>query len=333
MKRFIASIMILILLMLTAACSSAPASKESSTGGLMAATGAVKPDSSGSDKPAAGELKYFPTYDDNYKTTRNDIFDFWFDIPDNWRAVNKSDSGEVSTIDPGNSKVSLVVYGTAINGEAGAFYSKLSGTSGTIADFTFRDGWMGKKITNGTKLYYVRTDGDTYIILFADCKDDSVWLDENSDTLEYIGQSLRIRQESFGSMGSEDGITLDDLQLGDIKLNMTYEKALNVMKTKPDNEKVDKNEGMESKTLFYADGTEIYLVDGTVYTVNVISGNYPTPRGLKVGDSTKKLKELYGEPDNVNDDTHWGYTYDGYELFSVVLKDDKIEEIQIDSVM
>jgi uncharacterized protein YceK len=333
MKRFLASIMILILLMLNAGCSSVLSSKGKAAGEPTGSAGAVKVDGSGTDKLAAGEVKYFPTLDDKYKTARNDIFDFWFDIPNNWKAVDKSGNGEEFTIDSGNDKVSLLVYGATIDGKVDDFYRKLSGTDGNIEDFTFRDSWMGKKITNGTKLYYIRTDGDTYIIFYTDCKEDSGWFTGNSDTLEYIGQSLRIRQESFGSMGSEDSIALDDLQLGDIKLDMTYEKVLLTMKTKPENEKVDEYEGMESKTLFYKDGTEIYMVDGTIYSVNVISGDYPTPRGLKVGDTTEKLKELYGEPNNVNDETHWGYTYDGYELFSVVLKDNKIVEIQIDLVM
>lgn len=333
MKRFLASIMIVILLMLNAGCSLTPTSKETAAGEPKGSTGAVKSSGSGDDKPAAGEVKYFPTIDTKYKTARNDIFDFWFDIPIDWKAVDKSDSGEQYTIDSGNDKVSLLVYGATIDGEVDDYYSKLSGTDGSIDDFTFRDGWMGKKITNGTKIYYIRTDGDTYIIFYTDSKEDSGWFTSNSDTLEYIGQSLRIRQESFGSMGSEDSITLDDLQLGDIKLNMTYEKVLLAMKTKPENENVDEYEGMESKTLFFKDGTEIYLVDGTIYSINVISGDYPTPRGLKVGDTSEKLKKLYGEPDNVNDETHWGYTYDGYELFSVVLKDDKVVEIQIDILM
>lgn len=328
MKRFLASIIVLVMLMLVAGCSPAPESKETATGGVKGAT-----EKTGSDNFAGSELKYFPTYNTEYKTTRNDIFDFWFDIPNDWKAFNKSDTGEESVIDCGNDKVPLTVYGSAIKGGEDDFYRELSGTDGTIEDFTFRDGWMGKKVTNGSKLYYLRIDGDTYIIFYTDYEADPDWFTENRDTIEYIGASLRIRQESFGSMGGENSITLDDLQLGGIKLDMTYEKLLNVMKTKPESENIDEYEGMESKTLFYKDGTEIYLVDGTIYSVNVISSDYPTPRGLKVGDTAEKLKELYGEPDNVNDETHWGYTYDGYELFSVVLKNGKIVEIQIDLVM
>ncbi len=334
MKRLLASIIILALVLLVVGCSAAPASKEAAPGGTAADTsGTAAAGSTAGGSPAASELKYYPSFDSGYKTTKNEILDFWFDMPNDWKAVDKSENGEEIIIDPGNENVSLLVYGTKKTGEDDDFYKKLSGADGSIEDFFFRDGWMGKKITNGAKLYYLRDDGDTYMIFYSDCSKDSAWSAENTDKLGHIGASLRTRQESFGSMGDENSIALEELQLGEIKLDMPYEKVLDAMKTKPESESSDEYEGMEAKTLFFKDGTEIYLIDGVVYTINVISEDYPTPRGLKVGDTTARLKELYGEPDNVNDATHWGYTYDGYELFSVVLKDDKIIEIQIDHVM
>lgn len=324
MKRILASATIMILILLAVGCSAAPVSKETPAGET---TGSIS-----TDNPAAGGLKFFPTYDSNYKEARNDVFDFWFDVPMDWNAADKSDNGEKFTIDPGNDKVSLLVYGEMADGSEDEFYSKLSGTGGSIEEFTFRDGWKGKKITNGAKLYYLRADGDSYIIFSADCNKDSAWMTENKNTLDYTGQSLRTSQESFGKMGSKDSITTDDLQLGGILPDMPYEKVLEIMKTKPDSEAAGED-GLDSKTLFFKDGTEIYLVNGIVYSINVISGDYVTPRGLKVGDTADKLRELYGEPDNVNDDTHLGYTIDGYELFSVVLEKNKIVEIQIDHVM
>jgi uncharacterized protein YceK len=333
MKRLLASIIILALVLLTAGCSAVPAQKETGPGGASGPEGTLKANGTGAGDNSADEVKYYPSFDSNYKTARNVRFDFWFDIPAEWKAVDKSADGEVFTIDPSNDNVSLLVYGATIEGGEEDFYGKLSGKDGSVEDFGFRDGWTGKKITNGTKLYYIRADGDTYIIFYIDCKDDTAWFSENRDTLEYIGRSLRISQESFGSIDGGNSISLDDLQLGNVKLDMPYEKVLDVMKSKPENEETDEYEGMEAKTLFYKDGTEIYLVDGAVYSINVISGDYPTPRGLKVGDTAERLKELYGEPNNKNDATHWGYTYDGYELFSVVLEDNKIVEIQVDLVM
>lgn len=334
MKRLLASIIILALMLLAAGCSAAPASKEAAPGGTAAdASGTSEPGGTAAGSPVSSELKYYPSFDSGYKTTKNETLDFWFDIPNDWKAVDKSENGEEIIIDPGNENVSLLIYGMKKNGEDDDFYKKLSGADGSIEDFFFRDGWMGKKITNGAKLYYLRDDGDTYMIFYSDCSKDSAWSDGNADKLGHIGGSLRIRQESFGSMDDENSIALEELQLGEIKLDMPYEKVLDAMKTKPESESSDEYEGMEAKTLFFKDGTEIYLIDGVVYTINVISENYPTPRGLKVGDTAARLKELYGEPDNVNDAAHWGYTYDGYELFSVVLKDDKIIEIQIDHVM
>jgi hypothetical protein len=41
------------------------------------------------------------------------------------------------------------------------------------------------------------------------------------------------------------------------------------------------------------------------------------------------LEELYGRPSNESDGI-LGYTYNGYELFTVVIEDDKVSQIQID---
>lgn len=330
MKRILASLIILALLLTGCTSVSDPKATTSDT---TASTGVVKVNGTALDKVVAGELKYFPTIDPQYKTARNDVFDFWFDIPFNWKAVDRSETGEEFTILCDNDKVAIIVYGAPVKGSEDDYYTKLAGTGGSIEDFNFRDGWTGKKIINGSKQYYVRADGDSYIILYANSKEESAWFEENKDVIENMGQSLRIRQESYGTISGDDSITLEDLQLGDIKLDMPYEEVLKLMKTKPEKEEEDEYEGMQAKTLFFKDGAEIYIVDGTVYSVNVNSPNYPTPRGLKVGDSVSRLKELYGEPDNKSDSTHWGYNYDGYELFSIVLKNNKVAEIQIDLAM
>lgn len=331
MKRILA--LLLVLALLFTGCSSAPASKDAGTDETKGSQGAVKADGQSQSAAEPSELKYYPTFDSEYKTAKNNFYDFWFDIPGEWKAVDKSEKGGEFNIDPGNGKVSLMVYGAMKDGAEDDYYKKLAGGEGNIEDFSFRDGWMGKKITDGTKFYYIRPDGDSYIIFYFDYKNDSDWFKENRSTLEYIGQSLRTSQGSFGNMGSDSSITLDDLQLGNVKLSMSYDQVLKLMPEKPKDESTDEYEGMEAKTLFFGDGTEIYVVDGTVYSINVISKNYPTPRGLKVGDPVSRLKELYGEPDNMDDETHWGYNYDGYELFTVVLEDDKVAEIQIDLAM
>lgn len=332
MKKILISVLMLI--MLATGCSGT--SRETSSGngnGGVAADGCIK--STGTGEASATGIQYFPSYNPEYETVRNEAFDFWFDIPKNWKAVDNSKDGTLYSIISDNINIKMTAYGILKDGSEEDFYKKLAGSGGNIADFDFRDGWTGKKIENSdSKVYYVRLDGDSYICFCINYKNDPGWYGNNAELLNNVAMSFRTRQESFGrDAGSGDKITLDDLKLGDIAIDMPCDKAVKAVKAKLLKEEKDKLTGMDSKTLYFSDDTQIYIADGTVYTVNVVSSDYATPRGLKVGDPKSKVTKLYGEPDNTSDSTHWGYTYQGYELFSIILKDGKVAEIQIDMVM
>lgn len=332
MKKLI--LFIFALAILIAGCAS---KNESVDGTSTAATNGstVSKDKATASKTLEGEIKFYPTYDANYKTASNEIFDFWFDIPNEWKAVDQSEDGSEYSIIPDNDNVEIKMYGVLADESEDDFYASLSGSSGTITDFSYRDGWVGKQINvSNSETYYVRVDGDSYMILHINSKGDSEWMKQNTEKLNYVALSARTTKESYGT-GLEDKnlITLDDLQLGNIKLDMQYEDLLKAMKQKPEKEVEDEYEGLVAKTLYFPDNTQIYVVDNIVYSINVTSPEYPTPRGLKTGDSVKRLKELYGEPSNMEDENHWGYTYDGYELFTVVIEDNKVVEIQIDLAM
>lgn len=322
---------ILILSLLLSACSS-----QSNTNG--AGSNAEDTSNSTQGNQTAGgatiekEIKFYPTYDANYKTAGNEIFDFWFDIPVGWNAVDRSEDGTAYTVLTGSENIEIMMYGVLINGPEEKFYASLSGKNGKISEFSYRDGWVGKQIdVSDTESYFVRVDGDSYIILHINAKNNAEWITQNKETLNYIAMSARTSRESYGSgMDDKNVITLDELQLGDIRLDMTYDEMKKAMKSKLVKEESDEYEGLVAKTLFFEDDTQIYVVDNSVYSINVTSADYPTPRGLKVGDTVKRLTELYGEPPNKEDENHWGYTYDGYELFTIVIKNGKITEIQID---
>lgn len=283
---------------------------------------------SGSDE--GKEAKYYPNAVEGYKTAYNEVFDFWFDLPEDWKAVDRSESGDGYYIISDAPDMDIRVYGVMKDTAEEEYYQKLSGKNGKIEDFTFNDGEPGKKIQNtNSRTYFVRVDGDTYICFYVNFKNDPSWYEKNIDELTNIAMSIRTRMEGPRLGSAANKITLDDLKLGEIYIDMPYKSVKEKMKAGFTKEETDELGG---KTLFYDDGTEIYIVDDTVYTMNVNNAGYPTPKGLKVGDGKDKVKELYGEPDNIDDDTHWGYTYDGYELFSIVFKDDKVSELQIDMV-
>lgn len=330
MKKLL--LLVLLFAILMAGCASNHEPVDGNSTAAISAESEASNNKTTASKTLEGEIKFYPTYDANFKTGSNEIFAFWFDIPNDWKAVDQSKDGSEYTILSGNDNIEIKMYGVLINEPENDFYTSLSGSSGTVSDFTYRDGWVGKKINvTGSETYYVRVDGDSYIILYVNDKDNSEWKAQNTEKLNYVAMSARTTRESYGS-GMEDKniISFDDLQLGKIKLDMSYEELLKVIQTKPEKEVQDEFEGLVGKTLFFADNTQIYVVDNSVYSINVTSPEYPTPRGLKTGDSVDRLKELYGEPANKEDENHWGYTYDGYELFTVVIEDGKVVEIQID---
>ncbi len=303
--------------------------------GTTASTGASSGETSGADSAASGsnggEINFYPAFDPDYKTVNNEIFDFWFDIPSGWKVEDNSEDGSAYDILPGNENVKIKIYGEMMKGSEDEFYSSLAGAGGTVEEFTYRDGWIGKQIkVTDNEAYYVRIDGDSYIILHIDANNAQEWKKENEAILSNIASSVRTTRESYGkSLADENKVTPDDLQLGKIKLDMTYDELVQAMGKKPDQEEADNQEGLNAKTLFFADSTQIYIVDDRVYSMNVTSSDYATPRGLKTGDSAAKLKELYGEPSS-NEDGVLGYSYNGYDLFTVVLEDGKVSQIQID---
>jgi hypothetical protein len=331
MKKIIIAIALFALL---AGCSAKPASTvgESTAAAGTASDAAAKGSAA---KTLDGEIKFYPTYDSEYKTARNEIFDFWFDIPQDWKAVDQSEDGSEYTILTGNDKVELTTCGILNDGKEEAYYAKLAGDSGTITDFTYRDGWIGKQITIGdTESWYVRVDGDSYIVMHIKAADQKEWMEQNKEKLEYVAMSERTTRESYGnSLGGENSVTPGDLQLGGVKLEMSYDELMGVLPQKPEKEETEEYDGLQAKTLFFADNTQVYMVEDSVYSINVTSPDYPTPRGLKVGDSEARLTELYGEADNKDENGCRGYNCNGYQVMTVIIKDGKVAEIQVDLAM
>lgn len=129
-------------------------------------------------------------------------------------------------------------------------------------------------------------------------------------------------------------IDMDDLWLNDLYLKMPYIDLLNIMGT--EQEKIidsDLGDNEIMYRLLYADGTIIHLIEEEIYSVEVISRDYQTPRGLRVGDTKEKVIELYNYP-AYKEDSNWGYsTTNDYILFSVEFHDNKVSKIGINLVM
>lgn len=278
-----------------------------------------------------GEVLFYPTFDENYKTGSNEMFDFWFDIPVEWNAVDSSEDASEYTILPDSDKVDIRIYGQLNDGPEDGFYRQLAGQNGEITEFVYRDDWVGRKITvSENEMYFVRVDGDSYLILHVDASKDPEWLADNEEIILYIARSTRITRESFGSIISDsDLITPDDLKLGNLEAGMTYEMLMAAMGQEPVEKTKEEYHGMKAEMLHFSDDTQVYVVNGIVHIINVVDPGYKTPRGLRPGDSEERIIELYGEPDN-KDEEVWGYCLDGYEMLTIVLCEGVVSQIQIE---
>lgn len=283
-------------------------------------------------KSITGKIICYPAFDDGYKTCKNDEFDFWFDLPLDWKVVDKSEDGSAYHILTGNSNIELKVYGVLMGEETeSSFVKKLAGNTGEISDFDFRDGWTGKKIAvSENETYYVRVDGESFLVFYVNTTEDPEWRAQNEEIVNNIAFSLRITRESFGKMEDEiSNITPDDLKLGKIEVGMTYDALLDVIGQEPSDAVDEDYDGMKTKMMCFSDNTQVYIVNNIVYTVNVVDPAYATPRGLRPGDSEEKILELYGEP-NRKEDGIWGYNINGYELLTIVTEDGVVTQIQIE---
>lgn len=126
---------------------------------------------------------------------------------------------------------------------------------------------------------------------------------------------------------NKDDLRIEDLQLGSIKVRMKPEELDQVMKAQP-KEAVREFEGYVEKRI-YQEGVEVKITEGEVSHISVTTKEYQTPRGLKVGDSVERLKELYGEPSQIQDNIYSFDLSNEYFLFHAEVKDGKIVRLQV----
>jgi hypothetical protein len=151
------------------------------------------------------EAKYFPTAEPGFRTEGNARFNFLFDIPKTWRAVDISVNGDgyVLIPDNGNRRVAspdiarrdsdtaldIRIYGSLKILPDSENYAMLTTDGGSIENFRFRDGTWGKLVRAGKEKYYIRSEEDVMITLYS--KADRNWLRANEATVRAIARSIR----------------------------------------------------------------------------------------------------------------------------------------------
>lgn len=150
---------------------------------------------------------------------------------------------------------------------------------------------------------------------------------------------LNITQRSipltYGTPSSE--LTVEDLRLGNLAVRLAALELDFRMSQKP--ERVELAHDGYEETRYYEDGVKILILENEVFMISTESPNYPTPRGLKVGDSLETLTTLYGEAprvetlENGNTLHSFALSEGQYLLFHAELREETIVRLQVNLTM
>ena len=130
-------------------------------------------------------------------------------------------------------------------------------------------------------------------------------------------------------------INNEDLMLNDLYLEMAYSDFSKIMGSELEKTaEYDLGDDGVIYKLTYVDGTIVYLLNDVIFSIEVTSTNYITPRGLKVGDSKEEVVKLYKNPFHLYND-NWGYTNTNVEYirFTLEFVENRVSKIGITQII
>lgn len=136
------------------------------------------------------EASYFPTESSTFKKVGNPRFNFWFDIPTDWRAFDRSANGDGYFLDVGNPGVDVRAYGSGLDVVLDQSQDK--------TPFRFADGKLGWRLTKETSMTYVRPEGDHFLYLYVQAP--AAWVKKNEEAISRVARSLRPGSKSGTSL-------------------------------------------------------------------------------------------------------------------------------------
>jgi hypothetical protein len=158
---------------------------------VVSCSNAPEPEVSFNEKEEKGtEATYFPAEDPDYRMCGNAKYNFWFDLPNRWKAVDKSAVGDGYFIECGSESADVRMYAMQREPPDDEFYKLLVEDRGEIKSFTFRDGREGRLVQKGNLRYFVRNADDVRIVFYV--KVDERWYQEHEETIRYMARSVRM---------------------------------------------------------------------------------------------------------------------------------------------
>lgn len=125
----------------------------------------------------------------NYIQVKNNRYQFTFDMPESWKAVDKSNNGDGYYLDAGDVNVDFRIYGETLTGVQDIDNAGV--TCDAVAEFVFTDGTKGTKCTDSGLLYFFYTQKKKRVTMYVNAPVE--WKKKNVQAINHIAQSISMQ--------------------------------------------------------------------------------------------------------------------------------------------
>jgi len=185
----------LMLLVALIACNNQPAKNTAQNNNQTADRALEIADSIATDSTLtlnkdSQEAIYRPGVLKGFKTAFNQTYNFAFELPEQWRAIDASTIGDGYYIFTGKKFTDIRIYGERITPENENVLAEVDSTEfNKIERFTFNDGIKGLKLSGRVNRMYIKDTGKIRISFYIKAR--KSWVEQNEVYLEHIAQSIR----------------------------------------------------------------------------------------------------------------------------------------------
>lgn len=136
------------------------------------------------------EAVYKPAVVSGFKTAFNQSFNFSFELPTQWRAIDESTIGDGYYLFTGKKFTDIRIYGERITPENERVLAEVDSTVfNKIETFIYNDGIKGLKLSGRQYRMFVKESGKVRVSLYIKAR--KRWLDQNEIYLEHIAHSIK----------------------------------------------------------------------------------------------------------------------------------------------
>jgi hypothetical protein len=195
MCQKIFSILFITLLVTLFACNNQPARNQAnqntdqSAAKATAIADSIASDSTLTINKDSQEAVYRTASLNRFKTAFNQRYNFAFELPKEWRAIDASTIGDGYYIFTGKKFTDIRIYGERITPENENKLAEVDSTDfNKIEKFTFDDGIKGLKLSGRTYRMYIKDDGKFRISFYVRARKN--WINQNEVYLDHMAKTI-----------------------------------------------------------------------------------------------------------------------------------------------